>query len=479
MPFSHLPISASPRPRVSRFLLPLLLLALCAPLLRAEKAWRLTAPNDMIGVGSRLDPGDVCLLPDATWTDQKLVLKANGTREKPVLIKPFTPGKFILTGKSSLTIEGDWLILDGLVFKDLGLEDGDGVVLKGNNNRITNCVFDGGTPKFLLRVFGMHHRIDHCYFANKTSGEPTLQIEVDEKTPNYHRIDRNHFGYRAPLGRNGGETIRVGYSGQSLWNSRTTVEQNLFERCDGEIEIISSKSCENIYRANTFRDCDGMLTLRHGNRCLVDGNFFFGGGKRGSGGIRVIGEDHVITNNYIENVKQGGIWLTTGVPDGKLNQYYQADRALVAFNTIVDSAGPYLDLSAGLGGAGRTIKPKDVVIANNLFVLGEGAQLLKGEAGANWKWQSNLASSPRALQLDHAGIRTADAHLERGAGGLLRPAAQSPARGAATGNFPAIKTDIDGHPRSAPLDIGCDQHSAAPAPARPLTPADVGPTWRK
>lgn len=462
----------------SRVLL-LSLALLSAAALRAEKAFRLTAPNDMNGVGSRLDPGDVCLLPDATWTDQKLVFKANGTREKPVLLKPFTPGKFILTGKSSLTIEGDWLIIDGLVFKDLGLEDGDGVVLKGNNNRITNCVFDGGTPKFLLRVFGTRHRIDHCYFANKTSGEPTLQVEVDEKTSNYHRIDRNHFGYRAPLGRNGGETIRVGYSFQSLWNSRTTVEENLFERCDGEIEIISSKSCENVYRANTFRDCDGMLTLRHGNRNLVDGNFFFGGGKRGSGGIRVIGEDHVIINNYIENVQQGGIWLTTGVPDGKLNQYYQADRAIVAHNTIVASAGPYLDLSAGLGGAGRTIKPRGVTIANNLFVLGEGGQLLKGEEGADWKWASNLASSPRPLDVQRAGIQIADARLARGVGGLLRPSAQSPARGAGTGSLPADKTDIDGQPRPAQPDIGCDQQSDAPVKSRPLSAADVGPTWRR
>jgi len=57
-------------------------------------------------------------------------------------------------------------------------------------------------------------------------------------------------------------------------NSRAVVESNLFDRCDGELEIISSKSCENVYRHNTFLDCAGMLTLRHGNRCTVEGNFF-------------------------------------------------------------------------------------------------------------------------------------------------------------------------------------------------------------
>ena len=73
-------------------------------------------------------------------------------------------------------------------------------------------------------------------------------------------------------GENGGETMRLGYSYQSMFVSRTTVEDNLFTQCDGEIEIISSKSCENVYRHNTFRDCEGTLTLRHGNRCVVDGN---------------------------------------------------------------------------------------------------------------------------------------------------------------------------------------------------------------
>jgi poly(beta-D-mannuronate) lyase len=115
--------------------------------------------------------------------------------------------------------------------------------------------------------------MDHCYLAGKTNDSPTLQIEVGS-SPNRHLIDHNHFGPRPPLGRNGGETIRVGYSHQSMSNSCTTVEHNLFDRCDGELEIISNKSCENVYRFNTFLDCAGMFTLRHGNRCLVEGNFF-------------------------------------------------------------------------------------------------------------------------------------------------------------------------------------------------------------
>ena len=42
-------------------------------------------------------------------------------------------------------------------------------------------------------------------------------------------------------------------------------------------------------------------------------NYIIAHHKKGSGGIRVIGEDHVITNNYIEGVEKGAFWITSGV----------------------------------------------------------------------------------------------------------------------------------------------------------------------
>lgn len=442
----------------------------------AESAYRLLAAGDLAALTNRFEPGDVVLLPDATWKDAVLTFRGKGTPEKPITLKATNPGKFVLTGRSSLTVDGEWLVVEGITLKDAGIPDTDGIALKGRHNRLTASVIDGNTHKFALRLYGTNHRVDHCYLANKTNDDPTFQIEVDPKTPNYHRIDRNHFGYRAPLGRNGGETIRIGYSHQSMSNSRTTVEENLFEACDGEIEIISSKSGENIYRANTFRNCDGMLTLRHGDRNVVDGNFFFGGGKPHSGGIRIIGEDHVVTNNYIEGVKRGAFWITAGVPNSALNQYYVAKRALIAFNTVVDSAGPCLDLANGLGGAGRTLKPEGITVANNLLLPGPGGQLLQGEAGEGWVWQGNLTSAPEVQQ---PGIRRVDVKLERGAGGLLRPVPGSPIPSAVEGAYAAITTDIDGQPRTAPAAVGCDQGSSAAITRRPLTAADVGPAWRQ
>ena len=54
--------------------------------------------------------------------------------------------------------------------------------------------------------------------------------------------------------------------------------------------MISNKSGSNVFRANTFRESAGTITLRHGNDNLVEGNFFLGNNKSQTGGIRVIGE---------------------------------------------------------------------------------------------------------------------------------------------------------------------------------------------
>jgi len=387
-----------------------------------------------------------------------------------------TPGGVVLTGDSSVLIEGQHVVVHGLFLTNASAS-GAGVKVTGTACRLTESAVVGGNHKFQLHLNGRSNRIDHCYFAAKTNDSPTVQIEV-AGYPNYHRLDHNHFGPRPPLGRNGGETIRVGYSHQSMTNSRTRVEQNLFEQCDGEIEIISNKSCENTYRANTFLDCAGMLTLRHGNRCIVDGNFFLGHGKAGSGGVRVIGEGHVVINNYMDGIRQGGFWITAGIPDSPLNGYFQARHCLIAFNTVVDSRGPGLELNAGFGTSRRSLRPEDITLANNLFALAEGAPLSRGEPGTGFSWLGNLSARSEGLpQLTNSGVRVLDARLTRGRDGLWRPAPDSPVRGAAQGAFPDITTDIDGQKRSVPSDVGADQVSTSPVVNRPLKAADVGPGW--
>jgi poly(beta-D-mannuronate) lyase len=435
---------------------------------------RVSSAADIARVSDQLKPGDTLVMADGTWTNQAIAFKGHGTAKQPITFRAATPGKVILVGESSVVVEGEHLVVSGL-FLNNAQSTGDGVKLAGTNCRLTESAVVGGRHKFQVHFFGLSNRMDHCYLAGKTNDSPTLQVEA-ERQPNYHLIDHNHFGPRPPLGRNGGETMRVGYSWQSMSNSCTTVEHNLFDRCDGELEIISNKSCENVYRFNTFLDCAGMFTLRHGNRCLVEGNFFLGHHKRGSGGIRVIGENHTIINNYIDGVENGGFWLTAGMTEPKLVEYFQVKNCLIAFNTFADSRGPALQLDAGYREPRRILRPQNVTIANNVFAVRGDGEVFTGTEGEGFKWMGNIASAAPA---GAKGIRVVDPKLDRTKDGLWRPATGGPVRGAAEGYFPQVKADIDGQPRSGKLDAGSDQISDAPIRVRPLTAADVGPSWRR
>jgi poly(beta-D-mannuronate) lyase len=449
------------------------LLALGPPLFAAE--YRVASAEEISRIADRLGAGDTVVMADGAWTNQAIVFQGRGATGKPITLRAQTPGKALLKGESTLSIDGEHLVVSGLSFAN-GTSERPAVEIRGRHCRLTETAVTGGAHKFFVHLRGTENRVDHCYLADKTSVHPTLQVEVEGR-PNHHRLDHNYFGPRPPLGRNGGETIRVGYSHQSMTNSGTLVEHNLFEQCDGENEIISNKSCENVYRFNTFRECGGMFTLRHGNRCRVEANFFIGNGKRGSGGIRVIGEDHIVINNYIEGVEEGGFWITSGIPDSPLNGYFQARNCLIAFNTFVDGRGPAIDLAAGLGRSRRTLRPENITIANNFFAVKDSA-LLKGSEGAGFKWIGNLVSAPGATT-NAAKLRIVEPRLARANDGLWRSAANCPIRQAAENEFPVVTTDIDGQRRTGRFDVGCDQASPEPVSNRPLTPADVGPSWLK
>jgi hypothetical protein len=220
------------------------------PARRAAVEHRVSDAAAIARAASQAQPGDVLVMSDGAWRDQAIVFDAKGTAERPITLRAQTPGKVVLTGKSSITIDGEHLV------RTRGVppaRHGHGRWREtGRSQQPTDreCR-GGGSYKFFVHLFGTSNRFDHCYLAGKTNDDPTLQIEVQGKH-NFHILDHNHFGHRPPLGRNGGETIRVGYSHQSMTNSGTLVEQNLFERCDGELEIISSKSCEKSIAQTRF-----------------------------------------------------------------------------------------------------------------------------------------------------------------------------------------------------------------------------------
>jgi poly(beta-D-mannuronate) lyase len=327
----------------------------------------------------QLSPGDTVVLKEGVWKDEQLEVKGKGTQLRPIVMMAAQPGKVKLTGRSTLRIAGEWIVVDGLYFIDgnSGKEDVVDFTDSAFMCRLTNTAIvnynppDKKTSNRFVSMHGIHNRVDHCFFKGKTNHGPTLVVWLSDK-PNYHRIDHNHFGNRPPLGENGGETIRIGTSTWSLYDSYSTVEYNLFDHCDGELEIVSNKSCHNTLRYNTFFESQGTLTLRHGNDAVVYGNFFIGNNIKNTGGIRIIGEDHVVFDNYFEGLKGKGvsaaISLVDGMPNSPLNGYYQVKNAQVVNNTIVNCEEAF---SLGVGkNEGRYLPPVNCIIAANHIVPG-------------------------------------------------------------------------------------------------------------
>ena len=329
--------------------------------------------------------GDTLVLNNGAWTNARLKINVKGTTEKPVVLKAQNPGQVILTGDSRLSLAGEHIIVEGLWFKNPTGEEA--IELRvdsdelANNCRVTNCAVTNDLPAGdltktarFVSLYGSQNRVDHCYIAGKTSAGTTLVAWLTEGVEAKHRIDYNHFGPRQRLGKNGGETIRLGDSKTSMMTASCIVEHNLFEKCDGEAECISNKSCGNVYRHNTFRGVSGTLTLRHGNGCRVENNAFFGSGAKGAGGVRIIGEDHVVTGNWFQDLsgddERSALCFMLGIPNSVPNGYFQVKRAKVTGNTFINCEHNVL---IGMSGDKKaTLPPVESVISGNHIQTNKG-----------------------------------------------------------------------------------------------------------
>lgn len=429
------------------------------------------------------------------WQDADILFKKSGTALSPITLRAQTPGHVILSGSSRLRISGRWLVVEGLRFQNGYVTNNDVIQFRENSSSLaTNCVMtncaivdyspplpaDPLTDYKWISIYGISNRLDNCYFNGKTNMGATTVVGLTGQTNEFNRnvIRRNFFGHRPVLGVNGGETIRIGVGAVSYVSAQTLVEENYFQHCDGEIEMISNKSSENTYRYNTFESCAGTLTLRQGKHCLVEGNCFFGRGLPNTGGVRVIDEDHLVMNNYFDSLTgseaRSALCMMNGVT-GAAPAYVQVQRAQVICNTFVNCSH---NLLIGRSDGGGTLGPIDCTNANNI-VRGFAGQLVEVQTvPTNFLWEGNVFFGATAC-VTNSGIITTDLLLVRNGDGLWRPATNSPVLGAAVGNYSAAIRDLDGQSRSATKDVGCDQSSTDLILRKPRVPADVGPTWMR
>lgn len=327
-------------------------------------------------------PGDTIYIANGIWKDAEVVLEASGSVSAPIYVMAQTKGQVVFEGQSYFKLGGEYLHLEGLVFKN-GFTPVSSVIsfqkdkhTPCNNCRVTECVIDNYNPSerfdtdYWVEMYGKFNRFDHNYLVGKRNRGVTLAVRLknERDRENQNRIDHNHFGFRPTLGSNGGETLRIGTSHYSLSNSNTLVENNYFEHCSGELEIISSKSCQNQFKNNTFYECQGTLTMRHGNETWVEGNYFFGNRIPHTGGIRVINESQTVKNNFLHGLTgtrfRGALVIMNGVPNSPLNRYFQVKDSEVSGNILIDS--DHIQLCAG-SDKERSATPETTSFKNNII----------------------------------------------------------------------------------------------------------------
>ncbi|MDN3638264.1 polysaccharide lyase 6 family protein [Simiduia curdlanivorans] len=328
-------------------------------------------------------PGQTIVMKNGVWKNIEILLQAEGEEGKPVSLVAESPGGVIISGESNLTLAGNYLVVSGLVFKDGYSPTGSVISFRkskteyANHSRVTETVIDrfNKTERFesdiWVTLYGKNNQFDHNHLVGKMNQGVTLAVRLDteESRENNHRIEYNYFGPRPVLGSNGGETIRVGTSHYSLTDSKTKITHNVFDQCNGEVEIISIKSGANEISNNLFVESAGTLTLRHGNGNIVENNVFLGNNKPHTGGIRVINADHIIRNNYLQGLTGyrfgGGLVVMNGVPNSPINRYHPVKNVVIERNTLVDISA--VQLAAGAD-AERSEAPSDTSFNENLWM---------------------------------------------------------------------------------------------------------------
>ncbi len=414
------------------------------------------------------NPGDCIVLADGDY--QLGVIRRRGTAAQPIVVKAAHLGKARVPTGSIEVSGGAYVVVQGLLFTSGGVirfSDCDHCRL--TRSRIQPVETADNVDWINVTGKSDFCRIDHNDVGpRRRIGNDVMLAGSGSQIVQHTRIDHNFFHDVHRTSGNGWETIRAGLSGWTFSSAHTMIELNLFKGCDGDPETISIKSSDNVLRYNTLRGNAGQLTLRHGNRAMVYGNFMIGDGVADAGGIRALGGDHKIFNNYLEGVS-GGIQLEGGESNdrtGMLTDHKQVYRTQVLNNTVIGDRG----ISVG---GGHPLAPIDCTIANNLL-QGAGPLVSEAAAAVDIRYVDNIVNGKPGPQKGGSELWRIDPKLIK-QGDLFKLGPDSPAIDAGDASFSFVSEDFEGDARGAAPDIGADERTTN-APIRGLlSEQDVGP----
>ena len=217
--------------------------------------------DDLERICSSSLPGDTLVIKSGTYNDISLDVYAKGTIDEPIYIFAEQAGELILTGNSSVHLSGENYVISGVHFTNGFSEQGAIVTFRSADGdslakgvRMSQCAIskysnpDRIASDHWVEIFGRENRFDHNYIGTKYNLGATMVMRLADSisTDNHNRVDSNYFAPKPRLGSNGGETLRIGSSAHSLKKGGASVVGNYFDRCSGEVEVLSIKSSDNI-----------------------------------------------------------------------------------------------------------------------------------------------------------------------------------------------------------------------------------------
>jgi len=478
-----------------------------------------TSTTDFITACNNAIAGDMIILANGSYSisssaDTSITARS-GNATNPIIIRAETAGGVTLTGSHRWNFDScSYLTWYGFIHRHqaTGVGSGDvGITWgSGNHNRMARCdisLSDQASRTYWARIGNAEYdfRMDHNYFHGKTNeggffvvGYGNTDVPVGRGPIIEYNLLQDHTSPAA----DSGEGAQIGSSTECRTRFRVIFRFNYVTLCNGDGETITNKSSGNLYYNNTFINNDSSLTLRHGDKTAVIGNYFE------KCGLRIYGADNVIVNNHItlnSNSTAARAPLVIGIgdttrPTSQGAHYETVDANTIAYNTIQNDTGTAAVVWRWGCTPGGTIAPINNIVRGNI---------LTGQNNTLFDFMNSTGIGSNTFTNNIAWVQGSSAYgdITTGMATRVNPGLTKDTDGiwritnTSSGAYAFVSAstnplssttgatiDIDGESRTGRADAGADQYSTATTkPVKRITTSDVGtasstflgssPTW--